>query len=120
MWLEGDLPSNLERLREFCSARRFLVIVDGAHDPAPHELIFGGRCSTLMVSEEGPEASTDPLRPIQLAFTAADSELEWAELCALARQGRRLARDQCRIAECYELMQQWHALAQQEGDRAGA
>ena len=118
MRLEGDLPSNLERLREFCAARRFLILMDGVSETVPHELIFGERCSTLIVSEAGPETSGDPLRPIQLAFSAEDCRLEWADLCAMARQGRRLARDQGRLAECFELMQQWHAAAEREGDRA--
>jgi len=118
MRLEEDLQSNLDRLREFCSARRFLVLMDGAPDPAPQQLIFGGRCSTLFVSEAGPETGADALRPIQLAFTAPDRALDWAELCAMARLGRRLTRDQGRLAECFELMQQWHAAALEEEDRA--
>ena len=117
MWLDGDLPSNLERLREFCSSRRFLVLMDGVHEPAP-ELIFGGRCSTLLVSEAGPEANADPLRPIQRALGSPDSTLEWAERSAMARLGRRLAREQGRMAECFELMQQWHAAAEEQDDRA--
>ena len=39
-------------------------------------------------------------------------------MCAAARQGRRLLRDAGRIAELYELMQQWHAAAADEEDRA--
>ena len=35
----------------------------------------------------------------------------------MARTGRRLTRDQGRIAECYELMQQWHTIAGQHQDR---
>ena len=118
MWLDGDLPSNLERLREFCSARRFLVLLDGVLEPAPELLIFGGRCSTLIVSEAGPEADADALRPIQRAFTSPDAPLEWAERCAMARLGRCLAREQGRMAECFELMQQWHAAAGEQDDRA--
>jgi hypothetical protein len=117
MRLEGDLPSNLDRLGEFCSARRFLVLMDGVHEPPP-QLIFGGRCSTLIVSEAGPEASTDALRPIQRALSSRDLALEWAELCAMARLGRRLAHEQGRMAECFELMQQWHTAAGEEDDRA--
>jgi len=116
MRLEGDLPSNLDRLCEFCSARRFLVLMDGVPDP-PHELIFRNRCSTLIVSEAGAETNADPLRPIQRAFSSPDSTLDWAEVCAMARLGRRLTRDQGRLAECFELMQQWHAAAEEEGDR---
>lgn len=37
--LEGELESNLERLREFCAARRFLIVLEGG---APPELVFGG------------------------------------------------------------------------------
>ena len=37
---------------------------------------------------------------------------------SLARLGRRLAREQGRMAECFELMQQWHAAAEEEEDRA--
>jgi hypothetical protein len=123
MRLEGDLPSNLERLRQFCAPRRFLVLMDGVlmdgvPVPAPDQLIFGGRCSTLLVSEAGPEANADPLVPIQRAFSSLNSPLEWAELCAMARLGRRLAREHGRMAECYELMQQWHAAAEEQDDRA--
>ena len=38
------------------------------------------------------------------------------EVCQFARLGRRLLRDQGRIAEMYELMQQWHAAAEARGD----
>lgn len=123
MRLEGDLPSNLERLYEFCSARRFLVLMDGVSEPAPHQLTFGGRCSTLIVLEAGPETNADPLRQVQMAFGALDFgpqdfSANWAELCAMARLARRLAHEQGRLAECFELMQQWHRAAEQEDDRA--
>jgi hypothetical protein len=118
MRLEGDLPSNLERLREFCAARRFLLLMDGVSEPAPDSLIFGGRSSTLLVSEAGPEAAADPLLPIQRAFSSSDSPLEWMELCAMARLGRRLACEHGRMAECFELMQKWHAAAEEQDDRA--
>jgi hypothetical protein len=148
MRLEGDLPSNLQRLREFCAARRFLLLMeggltdggvmdggltdggltdggltdggltDGGLEPAPGQFIFGGRCSTLIVSGTGPEANADLLRPIQRALSSPDSPPEWAELCAMARSGRRLTRDAGRMAECFELMQQWHAAAAERDDRA--
>jgi TIR domain len=118
MLLEGDVPSNLERLRGFCSERRFLVLLDGVCEPAPHGLIFGGRCSTLIATEAGPEAGSDPLRLVQEALAGIDRAAGWAGMCSLARQGRRLAREQGRIAECFELMQQWHAAAGIEDDRA--
>ena len=39
------------------------------------------------------------------------------ELCRLVRIGRRIARDQKRIAELYELLLEWHALADAREDR---
>jgi len=47
-----------------------------------------------------------------------DPAAHWAGMCSLARQGRRLAHEQGRIAECFELMQQWYAVAEEEDDRA--
>jgi hypothetical protein len=118
MRLEGDVQSNLERLRAFCSGRRFLMLLDGVHEPAPHPLIFGGRCSTLIATEAGPDAGSDPLRLVQTALARFNPAAGWAGMCSLARQGRRLAREQGRIAECFELMQQWYAAAELEDDRA--
>jgi hypothetical protein len=115
--LEGDLNENLDRLREFCSARRFLLLLADVRTTDPHELIFGGRCSTLMVTGGGLEASSDPVRRIQQTFASIHNAASWTDLCELARAGRRLAREQCRIAECYELMQLWHAAAEVRGDR---
>ena len=46
--LDGELSDNLEHLRVFCAARRFLVVLEGG---APADLIFGGRCSTLIATE---------------------------------------------------------------------
>ena len=117
MRLEGDLASNLERLQEFCSERRLLVIMDGIPD-APFQLHFGGRCSTLIVTEAGPETNADPLRPIQLTLTSGDRRTDWPALCVLARQGRRVAREQGRIAELFEIMQLWHEAAGRYDDRA--
>ena len=42
MRLEGDLPSNLERLRGFCSQRRFLILLDGVDGPPPGLFPFPG------------------------------------------------------------------------------
>jgi len=42
---------------------------------------------------------------------------DWAELCRLARQGLRLAGEQGRLAESFELLAKWHALAEAAGDR---
>ncbi len=118
MRLEGDLQSNLERLRGLCSERRFLLLLDGISGPPPHPLMFGGRCSVLIATEAGPEIGSDPLRLAQQALARVDPAAGWAEICSLARQGRRLAHEQGRIAECFEMMQQWHAAAESEDDRA--
>ncbi len=109
--LEGDLESNLARLREFCAARRFLVVLEGA---APQPLIFGGRSSTLLAEVSLPPSHLDELGTVQEAFASA---AVWTEVSALARQARRLAHEQGRLAECYELMEEWHAEAEECGDR---
>ena len=111
--LEGPLPENLERLREFVEARRLLIVLEEVPDLVPAELIFGGRCSTL-VTNDARESAADPIREIQAAV--AEAETRWADLCAAARQGRRLLREAGRIAELYELMQQWHAEAEDIDD----
>ena len=109
--LEGELAGNLEHLSIFCEARRFLLVLEGA---APADLIFGGRCSTL-VSRESGEPSPDTLRQLARAF---DAVVDWTEACRLARQARRVARDQFRLAECLEIMTQWRAMAEERDDRA--
>ena len=107
--LEGPLPENLDRLAAFCEARRLLIVQEGGEVP---ELTFGGRCSNL-ISEEAGAPSADPLRPMHAAF---DAGTEWAELCRAARQARRVAREQGRIAELYDLMQAWAAMANDHAD----
>jgi len=109
--LEGDLESNLARLGEFCAARRFLLVMEGA---APQALIFGGRSSTLIATQAAAARNLDELGRLQQAFAGAAA---WAEVSSLARQGRRLAREQGRLAECYELMEEWHTEAEECGDR---
>ncbi len=113
--LEGELEENLRRLRDFCAAHRFLLILDDVSDDGPEELRFGGRCSTLVSSGRWPLHSGDPLREAQSAL--GNPAGPWDEICRLARLGRRLTRDQGRMAECYELMQQWHAAAEEREDR---
>jgi len=108
--LEGGLPENLERLRTFCEERRLLIVHEGGEVP---ELVFGGQTSTL-VSEEAGAPSRDPMRPIHAVF---DTEEDWPALCQAARQGRRVARDFGRIAELYDLMQAWAAMAKAHQDR---
>jgi hypothetical protein len=109
--LEGGLPDNLERLRAFCEERRFLIVQEGGEVP---ELLFGGQVSKLICEEAGPP-SRDPLRPIHAIF---DTEEDWGALCQAARQGRRVARQLGRIAELYDLMQAWQAMAKAQEDRA--
>ena len=108
--LEGDLSDNIHRLREFCSARRFLIVLEG--EPRP-ELIFEGRCSILISTEPG-HAMPDPLREAERAFFSADAA--WTDVCAAARQVRRLAREQGRFAECHEVMERWRTLAEAQAD----
>jgi TIR domain len=114
--LEGDLEQNVSRLREFCAERRFLLILDDAAGEGPEHLQFGGRCSTLISSGRRPVGSADPLRQAQAAL--ANPAGPWDEICRHARLGRRLTREQGRIAECYELMQLWHCEAEEQEDRA--
>jgi len=116
--LEGDLANNLERLREFCTSRRFLLIFAEAGSAGPAwELAFGGRCSTLFV--EGPSAmppATGDLVAAQHALALAQTTADWTEICRSARLGRRLTRDAGRLAECYEMMEQWYVAAESRGD----
>jgi len=108
--LEGDLPENLERLRKFCESRRLLIVHEGGEVP---ELVFGGQASTLVCQEAG-RPSADFLAPIHAAFAA---DIEWPALCNAARQARRVARDLGRIAELYDLMEAWAAMAADREDR---
>jgi hypothetical protein len=107
--LEGGLPDNLERLRAFCEEHRVLVVHEGGEVP---ELVFDGQCSTLVCVEPGPP-SRDPLRPMHAVF---ESSGDWAAICQAARQARRIARDLGRIAELYDLMQAWSAMAKARAD----
>jgi hypothetical protein len=110
--LEGDAESNLTRLSEFCSGRRLLIVLkDGAETP----LEFGGRASTLHFPGTVVEPRDESIRGIQRALRARPRD--WAEYCRLARLGRRLTRDAGRIAECHEMMAQWHAAAEARDDR---
>jgi len=113
--LEGPLEQNLERLREFCEPRRFLVVLEDAGTPEALELAVGGRCSTLASQAPAPPAARDSVRDAQSAFRAARAP--WPELCGHARQGRRLLRAAGRLAELHELMRQWHAAAEVYVDR---
>jgi hypothetical protein len=117
--LEGELENNLARLRDFCSARRFLLLLDGVLSAsAMHEFVFGGRCSTLLCAEPGPHVGTpeeDALRSAQRVLLDAKNA-GFGEVCRAAQMGRSLLRDQGRIAEMYELMRQWYAAAELRGD----
>ncbi len=114
--LEGELDESLARLRDFCVTRRFLIILDDVAGEAPEELSFGGRSSTLISSGKWPLGASDPLREAQAAVSRMDGE--WDDICRHARLGRRLTREQGRIAECYELMRQWQIAAEEFEDRA--
>jgi len=110
MQLEGELPENLDRLRRFCEARRLLIVLEGELRP---ELLFEGRCSTLICTETG-AADADPLRDAQSVVFARGAA--WNDVCAAARQGRRIAGERRRHAELYEMMERWRELADMEGD----
>jgi hypothetical protein len=115
--LDGDAESNLEKLEAFCVQRRLLVLLEAPPVEVAEALVFGGRCSTILSTEAGP-APTDPLHDAQKALNGAAQD--WQELCRLARQGRQIATNRDRLAECYELMQQWHTMAEERGDRDAA
>jgi hypothetical protein len=117
--LDGDLESNLARLRSFCSARRYLLWLEGASADEADRFVPERGSSTLISAEPRPEAPPDDesLRDIQHIFNHPGMVDDWAELCRLARQGLRLAGDQGRIAESFELLAKWHALAEVRADR---
>ncbi len=113
--LEGRLEENMERLRAFCEGRRLLIVLEGAAAPEALEFAFRGRSSCL-ISSSPAAAAADPIREIQDAFQ--QMRLPWPELCALARRGRRELREAGRLAELFELMEQWRAAAEERGERA--
>jgi hypothetical protein len=117
--LEGDLDSNLARLRSYCSARRYLLWMEGASADEADRLAPGRGSSTLISTEARPEAPPDDesLRDIQHIFNHPGMIDDWAELCRLARLGLRSAAEQGRLAESFELLGQWHAMAESRGDR---
>jgi hypothetical protein len=115
--LDGDHESNLEHIEAFCNAHRLLILLEEPDDTVSEELVFGGRCSTLISTESGP-ASADPLHQAQRILNGAAAG--WEEVCRMARLGRQLTTNRGRVAECYELMRQWNALAEQRGDRDAA
>jgi hypothetical protein len=108
--LEGELPDNIERLRAFCAERRLLLVLEG--EPR-HELIFEGRCSTLISTKPLP-CAPDPLREAQRLVFSPDAS--WTDVCPAARLARRLTLEQGRLAECHELMERWNALAEERND----
>jgi hypothetical protein len=116
--LEGDLASNMQRLVEFCEPRRFLLILAGSGSDGPAwDLLFGGRFSTLLIDASSPAPpAADDLLAAQRALAQSDGATDWPELCRLARLGRRLTRDSGRLAEYYEMMQQWYSAAQARAD----
>jgi TIR domain len=115
--LEGDVESNLARLHEFCAERRVLIALkdDGEAKAGEAPLEFGGRCSTLRFPGTVAEPRDESIRGIQRALRERPGD--WSEYCRLARLGRRLTRDAGRVAECHEMMAQWHAAAEARDDR---
>jgi hypothetical protein len=113
--LEGQLEENIERLRAFCEERRLLIVLEGADTDEAFEFVFHGRCSSLISAGPAGPRAADSIREIQDAFH--QRRLPWQELCALARRGRRELRESGRLAELFELMQQWRAAAEEQGER---
>jgi TIR domain len=111
--LETSLEENERRLREFCEARRFLIVLAGWADQQDYPAI-AGRCSTVVATDTVAPTAGNQIRDMQRAFASASS---WPERCAQARTGRRLLRDAGRLAELFELMRQWHNFAELENDR---
>ncbi len=113
--LEAGVFPNLERLQNFCSPRRFLLVQAG---PPVQELEFGGRCSTLYTPPPIiPIQPPDRLRDAQYVLSQCHRYTDWQEVCDQARLARQIARDQFRLAECFEAMQQWNAAALEREDR---
>lgn len=112
--LEGPVEENLERLRRFAEERRLLIVLEGASSAEGPGFAFRGRCSTLISTGPAP-ASADPIHEVQRAFQ--EMRAPWDELCSLARRGRRELREAGRLAELFELMQQWRAAAEERGER---
>jgi hypothetical protein len=110
--LEGDAESSFAYLQGFCAARRFLIVLRDLGTPMPP---FAGRTSTLIVPGPVNEPDDESIRGIQHALRRPIGD--WTELCRLVRLGRRLTHDAGRIAEYYEMMQQWHAAAKLRDDR---
>lgn len=117
--LEGDLEGNLARLRSFCAARRYLIWLEGASADEADRLGSESGSSTLITADPRPEPppEDESLRNVQYTFRHPGMADDWAELCRLARHGLRLAAEQGRYAESFEVLGQWHALAEARGDR---
>ena len=109
--LESPPDLNLRRIADFCRTRRFLFLLEGG---GGQDFIFGGRTSTLLVEGMGP-AAPDEIRSIQHAL-ANPGTGGWSSICRQARAGRRLTHDAGRLAECFELMEQWRELAREHDD----
>jgi hypothetical protein len=110
--LEDDMEANLAALHEFCARRRLLIALKDQRE-APLEL--GGRTSTLAFPGVVEEPRDESIRGIQHALRQRPTD--WQEYCRLARRGRSLTRDAGRMAECSEMMAQWHAAAEARDDR---
>ncbi len=109
--LEGDSDSNLAHLRDFCAGRRILIALI---DPREAAFEFGGRASMLRFPGNIVEPKDESIRGVQ--HILRERPVDWPEYCRAARLGRRLTRDAGRIAECHEMMAQWHAAAEARGD----
>ncbi|MDQ6708182.1 MAG: hypothetical protein M3Z85_19675 [Acidobacteriota bacterium] len=113
--LEGEPLENAGRIRDFCHKRRLLIVLEDAHTPEAAALVCEGRSSTLLTDAPVREYEPAGLEGIQRAFTIA-LETDWDKACSLARQGARMARDQHRVDEAFEMMEALHRAALGRGD----
>lgn len=101
--LEGEPIANAERIRRFCHNRRFLIVLEDFRTSEARELVCEGRSSTLRTQSPVRDYRPTGLAEIQQEFARA-FPVDWTAACALARRGVRLAREQDRVAEAFELM----------------
>jgi hypothetical protein len=92
-WPEpGGLEETLRFLREKLSPRRYLLVFDGVDDPALLDLLPGGRCSSLMVTERADAAGAVMGSRFEVSLAGGDFEVRLrAALSGLTGDQRRLA-----------------------------
>jgi hypothetical protein len=129
--LSGPADQDRERLREFCGARRLLLVFDNCGvPPFPR----GGKCSMLLTA---PHAGGEPLRAAELErlfrnwmrepepclaalgdVPAAIGQTAWSQVRGLAYSAVALLRHQERAAELLELVEELIPRARTAGDES--